>query len=131
MRESLSTEDLARAACLSPRQFTRLFRSQTGTTPAKAVEALRIEAAKLMLEQSRLPIEVVGLRKPRAHAPGLHPCAWRGAQSDPQRSRQPRHALETGRQLSRILDISIDTTSGSSLKPPSGCRAKMRLLVGT
>lgn len=59
LRESLSTEDLARAACLSPRQFTRLFRSQTGTTPAKAVEALRIEAAKLMLEQSRLPIEVV------------------------------------------------------------------------
>lgn len=59
LRESLTIEDLARAACLSPRQFTRLFRSATGTTPAKAVEALRLESAKLMLEQTRLPIEVV------------------------------------------------------------------------
>jgi transcriptional regulator GlxA family with amidase domain len=53
----LEIEDLARAACLSPRQFTRVFRSETGTSPAKVVEALRLEAAKLMLEQSRLPVE--------------------------------------------------------------------------
>ena len=53
----LEIEDLARAACLSPRQFTRVFRSETGTSPAKAVESLRLEAAKLMLEQSRLPVE--------------------------------------------------------------------------
>lgn len=59
LAESLTIDDLAEAACLSPRQFTRLFRSETGTTPAKAVEALRVEAAKLMLEQSRLPIEVI------------------------------------------------------------------------
>jgi len=57
LRMRLDIEDLARAACLSPRQFTRVFRSETGTTPAKAVEALRLEAAKLMLEQSRLPVE--------------------------------------------------------------------------
>jgi transcriptional regulator GlxA family with amidase domain len=57
LRMPLDIEDLARAACLSPRQFTRVFRSETGTSPAKAVEALRLEAAKLMLEQSRLPIE--------------------------------------------------------------------------
>jgi transcriptional regulator GlxA family with amidase domain len=59
LRENLTVEGLAGVACLSPRQFTRLFRAATGTTPAKAVEALRLEAAKLMLEQSRLPIEVV------------------------------------------------------------------------
>jgi transcriptional regulator GlxA family with amidase domain len=57
LRMPLEIEDLARAACLSPRQFTRVFRSETGTSPAKAVEALRLEAAKLMLEQSRLPVE--------------------------------------------------------------------------
>ena len=57
LRRPLDVEDLARAACLSPRQFTRIFRSETGTSPARAVEALRLEAAKLMLEQSRLPIE--------------------------------------------------------------------------
>ncbi|NTA13816.1 GlxA family transcriptional regulator [Agrobacterium tumefaciens] len=59
LSETLAIDDLAEVACLSPRQFTRLFRSETGTTPAKAVEALRVEAAKLMLEQSRLPIEVI------------------------------------------------------------------------
>jgi transcriptional regulator GlxA family with amidase domain len=59
LRESLTIDDLARAACLSPRQFTRLFRAETGATPAKAVEALRLESAKLMLEQTRLPIEIV------------------------------------------------------------------------
>jgi len=57
LRMPLETEDLARVACLSPRQFTRVFRSETGTSPAKAVEALRLEAAKRLLEQSRLPVE--------------------------------------------------------------------------
>lgn len=59
LRTKLSIEELAQAASLSPRQFTRLFRMETGVTPAKAVEMLRVEAAKLLLEQSRLPIEEV------------------------------------------------------------------------
>ncbi|WP_238258414.1 helix-turn-helix domain-containing protein, partial [Methylobacterium gnaphalii] len=41
------------------RQFTRAFRAETGVSPAKAVEAMRVEAAKHMLEQSRLPIEEI------------------------------------------------------------------------
>ena len=59
LRDPLAIEDLAGAACLSPRQFTRLFRAETGTTPARALEMLRIEEAKLLLEQSRLPIEEI------------------------------------------------------------------------
>jgi transcriptional regulator GlxA family with amidase domain len=59
LRRPLDIDDLARVACLSPRQFTRLFRSATGTTAAKAVEALRLEAARFMLEQSRLPVEEI------------------------------------------------------------------------
>lgn len=55
----LTTEDLAAVACLSPRQFARLFRAETGVSPAKAIETLRVEAAKHMLEQSRLPIEEI------------------------------------------------------------------------
>src|SRR6266851_1885040 len=57
LRMPLEIEDLARAACLSPRQFTRVFRSETGTSPAKAIETLRLESAKYLLEQSRLPVE--------------------------------------------------------------------------
>lgn len=59
LRLTLTTEDLATVACLSPRQFTRAFRAETGVSPAKAIEAMRVEAAKHMLEQSRLPIEEI------------------------------------------------------------------------
>ena len=55
----LSVEQLAEAAQLSPRQFSRAFRAETGQSPAKAVEHLRIEAARLMLESGLHPIEVV------------------------------------------------------------------------
>jgi transcriptional regulator GlxA family with amidase domain len=55
----LSVEKLAQAACLSPRQFSRVFRRETGISPAKAVENLRLEAARLMLEQGRLPVESI------------------------------------------------------------------------
>jgi len=59
LRSALSVEDLAEAAHLSPRQFSRAFRAETGQSPAKAVEHLRVEAARLMMEQTRHPIDVV------------------------------------------------------------------------
>jgi len=59
LREDLSVEQLAEAAHLSPRQFSRLFRAETGQSPAKAVEHLRIEAARLMLESGSHSIDVV------------------------------------------------------------------------
>jgi transcriptional regulator GlxA family with amidase domain len=59
LRTALSVEQLAEVAHLSPRQFSRAFRSETGQPPAKAVEHLRVEAARLMMEQSRHPIDIV------------------------------------------------------------------------
>jgi transcriptional regulator GlxA family with amidase domain len=56
---SLTVDKLAEAASLSPRQFSRAFLAETGKTPAKAVEKLRLEAARLMIEQSHHPIDVV------------------------------------------------------------------------
>jgi transcriptional regulator GlxA family with amidase domain len=57
----LSVEELANAAGLSPRQFSRVFRAETGLSPAKAIENLRLEAARLMLERGRLPIETIAI----------------------------------------------------------------------
>ncbi len=54
--KALTVENLAEAACLSPRQFSRVFHKETGLSPAKAIENLRLEAARLMLEQGRLPL---------------------------------------------------------------------------
>lgn len=59
LRKPLTVEDLADAVHLSPRQFSRAFRSETGKSPAKAVEHLRLEAARLMIEQTHHPIDVV------------------------------------------------------------------------
>ncbi|MCX4160118.1 MULTISPECIES: GlxA family transcriptional regulator [Paraburkholderia] len=59
LHTELSVEQLAQAAHLSPRQFSRAFRSETGQSPGKAVEHLRIEAARLMLESGRHPIDVI------------------------------------------------------------------------
>jgi transcriptional regulator GlxA family with amidase domain len=59
LKSRLTVEELADAAALSPRQFSRAFQAETGQTPAKAVENLRLEAARLMLEQSRHTIDVI------------------------------------------------------------------------
>lgn len=55
----LSVSQLADAAHLSPRQFSRAFHAETGQSPAKAIENLRVEAARVMMEQSRHSIDVV------------------------------------------------------------------------
>ncbi|HEX4160495.1 MAG TPA: GlxA family transcriptional regulator [Rhizomicrobium sp.] len=59
LNRDLSVETLAKVACLSARQFARIFRSETGMTPAKAIENLRLERARYLLQQSRLPVGVI------------------------------------------------------------------------
>jgi transcriptional regulator GlxA family with amidase domain len=59
LKQNLTVEMLAEAARLSPRQFSRAFRAETGQPPAKAVEFLRVEAARLLLEQGRHSMDVI------------------------------------------------------------------------
>lgn len=59
LRAALTVEELADAAHLSPRQFSRAFRAETGQSPAKAVEHMRVEAARVMIEQSRHTMDEV------------------------------------------------------------------------
>ena len=59
LHTTLSVEKLAKAANLSPRQFSRAFRKDTGQSPAKAIENLRVEAARLMMEQGQHPMHIV------------------------------------------------------------------------
>ena len=49
--EGHSVAALAERAGLSPRHFARIFRQQTGMTPADFVEVARVEAARRLLEQ--------------------------------------------------------------------------------
>ncbi|MDN4056001.1 GlxA family transcriptional regulator [Massilia sp. YIM B02763] len=59
LRKPLSVDELAEAANLSTRQFSRTFRIETGQSPARAVEVLRVEAARAMIESSNHSIDVV------------------------------------------------------------------------
>ena len=59
LNKPLSVGDLAEVAHLSPRQFSRAFHAETGQSPAKAIENLRVEAARVMLEQSRHSIDTI------------------------------------------------------------------------
>jgi transcriptional regulator GlxA family with amidase domain len=59
LANSLTVEELAEVAALSPRQFSRAFHAETGQTPAKAVEQIRLEAARLMIEETRHPMEKI------------------------------------------------------------------------
>ncbi|EKY3117160.1 GlxA family transcriptional regulator [Cronobacter turicensis] len=59
LSRALTVDELADVVHLSPRQFSRLFREETGKSPAKAIEGLRLEAARLMIEQSRLSMDAI------------------------------------------------------------------------
>lgn len=59
LKNELSVEILAEAARLSPRQFSRAFRAETGQSPAKAVENLRVEAARMLIEEAEHPVDVI------------------------------------------------------------------------
>ena len=61
-RSDLTIERLAYQANMSPRNFARVYKQQTGRTPAKAVEIFRLEAARRWLEDTSDNIDQIALR---------------------------------------------------------------------
>jgi transcriptional regulator GlxA family with amidase domain len=55
----LSVPALAEHAAMSPRNFARAFRRETGMTPAAYVESVRVEQARIALEGSDAQIETI------------------------------------------------------------------------
>lgn len=53
----LSVERLAERAAMSGRHFARAFAAETGVTPARYVEDLRVEAARRLLESTQRQVE--------------------------------------------------------------------------
>jgi transcriptional regulator GlxA family with amidase domain len=85
--EDLGVERLAERAAMSPRNFSRVFALQTGTTPARYVEAARLEEARRRLESGRESLGEVaatcglggdlGLRRLFARNLGVNPGEYR------------------------------------------------------
>ncbi|MDZ4693145.1 GlxA family transcriptional regulator [Terricaulis sp.] len=72
LANDLSVEKLAARAAMSPRTFARAYAAETGVTPAKAVERLRVEAARAAL----------------ARGGGVQEIAQRTGFGDPERMRR-------------------------------------------
>ncbi|AZC22657.1 MULTISPECIES: helix-turn-helix domain-containing protein [Pseudomonas] len=60
--QDLSVAVLAQRMGMSERSFLRHYREQTGTTPAKAVERIRVEAARQLLDETPWPLKRIALR---------------------------------------------------------------------
>jgi transcriptional regulator GlxA family with amidase domain len=52
LKKDLRVETLAERVHMSPRNFARVYAEKRGRTPAKAVEAIRVEAARRRLEET-------------------------------------------------------------------------------
>jgi len=102
LHEELSVQTLARAVHMSPRHFSREFRESTGQSPARTVEQLRAETARLLVEDGTLTIERI------AHETGF---------ADPERMRraflrifgQPPQTLRLATQARRSADAESAT----------------------
>ena len=92
LRKPLTVDDLADAVHLSARQLTRLFRAETGKSPAKAIEGLRLEAARLMIEQSRLTLDAIARESGFRDRRHMREVFIRGYGVPPQALRQGRSA---------------------------------------
>ena len=54
-----TVEAMAARAHMSPRHFARAFRAETGVTPARYVERVRLEAARRRLEETVEPVAAI------------------------------------------------------------------------
>jgi transcriptional regulator GlxA family with amidase domain len=62
LADEISLPALADRAGMSERSFSRHYAEATGLTPARAVERLRVEAARRLLSESRLPVKRISQR---------------------------------------------------------------------
>jgi transcriptional regulator GlxA family with amidase domain len=89
----LSCEALARRAHLSVRHLSRLFRRELGQAPGQYVEAVRVEAARRLLETTRLGVDTIAgrcglgspetLRRAFLRTVGVTPSSYRARFQNP------------------------------------------------
>jgi transcriptional regulator GlxA family with amidase domain len=103
----LSVDSLAARAGLSPRQFARTFTAETGVTPGRYVDRVRLEAARRELEDGGHGVEQVArncgygtpeaMRRAFIRALGVSPAGYRQRFQAPVRHGHPGRAGQTGR----------------------------------
>ena len=111
LRGDLRIESLAEKAGMSARNFARIYTTSSGRTPAKMVEALRIEAACRALEETDLPLKSIAeatgyaeeqnLRRVFLRKLGVSPIHYRGRFSKHVRPKSPPKRKRAGAKARR------------------------------
>ena len=136
--EALTVERLADRAGMSPRNFARRFAEETGVTPARAMERLRVEAARERVEGGAAPIDAIAAqtgfgdpsacaahscapsasRRRRCAAPPARPAADGGSGLRTPNGVHPREAaVEIGLQILDVLEADAEADRGSAGRP--------------
>ncbi|WP_028104844.1 GlxA family transcriptional regulator [Pseudoduganella violaceinigra] len=99
LHRDLRVERLAEQANMSPRTFARSYASEVGCTPARTVEAMRMEAARRALEETTLPLKAIAantghgteqnLRRTFQRLLGVNPAEYRQRFSSRESDQQP------------------------------------------
>ena len=108
MAADLSIATLSERAGMSERSFVRHYRAQTGVTPARAIDQLRLEAARRLLGDTSFPVKRVAarcgfgseetMRRSFLRSMGVTPQAYRerfSAGGDAEDTNEPRHTAVT------------------------------------
>ncbi|KVR64987.1 AraC family transcriptional regulator [Burkholderia vietnamiensis] len=85
----LTVEKLADVARMSKRQFTRRFKDETGLTPAKAVDRIRLETARDFLTSSSWTIDTIARETGYADPERMRRSFVRAFGQPPQALRRP------------------------------------------
>lgn len=91
-----TVEAMAARAHMSSRHFARAFRAQTGTTPARYVESVRLEAARRRLEESGEPIAAIAQSCGFGTAETMRRCFLRALRVGPSEYRRRFQAAGDG-----------------------------------
>jgi len=83
LSENITVEILAEKALMSPRNFARVFLKETGITPAKYIEKLRLETARRRLEETSLTLDEISNECGINNADGLRRLFLRHIKTTP------------------------------------------------
>lgn len=88
LQTDLSIEALSERMAMSPRNFSRVFTEETGTTPAKFVEIVRLEAARNKLERTVETVDVIAVQCGFGNAEHMRRTFQRHLKISPQNYRE-------------------------------------------
>ncbi|WP_249977665.1 AraC family transcriptional regulator [Vreelandella olivaria] len=88
LAEELRVADLAKLACLSVAHFSERFRAQTGLSPWQYVKRQRLNAARQLILQSRLPLTDIAIQTGFANQSALSHAFRRSYGLSPRKLRQ-------------------------------------------